>query len=376
MADAKEKAKERWVRMTPYQQFCHLADDVDGHGMGHYLAAELVAVHRLVEILKNQFPEPISFDSLVTQAIEFANAFPGIGAKYRDFIPRVFALADHGVIAFDGGIPDLDRTDWKAITLRITAKGYLATPKEWFKDKRQQEKEITFDAARFDAAMKEPADPPSDTSFLEELERLGDERLGEEPEPPTDEAVKLVMSKETDLTPDEAAIRVETHRTHCCVLHGCKYGDGRKCPVEARLTKQAYRCERCDDDGLHAIPDPDDPDYDLLKMSDRKLLKTAKFLRDLVRKRRKPEKADTLEVGDPITILVGPDRGRSGIAHEVRTHGRSQYVTIRQPSGCEFEANIKYTDAAKCKVSILISLPEDKREAFKQRAKEVREGDS
>lgn len=373
MADDNTKAKDRWVKMTPYQQFCHLADDVDGSGMGHYLAAELVACHRLVEILKNQFPEPISFQSLVTQAIEFANAFPGIGAKYRDFIPRVFALADHGVLAFDGGIPDLDSTDWNTINLRITAKGYLATPREWFKDKRREGKEITFDPAKFDAAMKadDPQFPP-DASFLNELERM----VEDEPEPPTDEAVKLVMSKETDLTPDEAAIRVETHRTHCCVLHGCKYGDGRKCPVEARLTKQQCRCERCEDDGLTAVPDPDDPDYDLLKMNDRKLVKTAKFLRDLVRKRRKPENAGTLEVGDPITILVGPDRGRTGTAHEVKTIGRNQYVTVRQPNGCEFEANLKYTDAAKCKVNILIALPEDKRAAFKQRAKEVREGDS
>lgn len=374
MNDEKTKAKDRWLKMTPYAQFCHLADDVDSHGMGHYLAAELVACHRLVEILKNQFPEPISLDSVVQQAVEFANAFPGIGAKYRDFLPRVFALADHGVIAFEGGIPDLDRQDWKTIQLRITAKGYLASPKEWFKDKRQEEKEIRFDAT-FPPA--DPADPPDDrvggdTAFLNELERMVDDG----PEPPTDEAIKRVMQKESDLTPDEAAIRVETHRTHCCVLHGCKYGDGRHCPVEARLTKQQCRCERCEDDGLTAVPDPDDPDYDLLRMSERKLVKTAKFLRDLVRKKRKPENANTLEVGDPITILVGPDRGRTGTAHEVKKIGRSEYVTVRQPNGCEFEVNLRYTDAAKCKVNILIALPEDKRAAFKQRAKEVREGDS
>ena len=31
------------------------------------------------------------------------------------------------------------------------------------------------------------------------------------------------------------------HETHCCVLHGCKYGDD-DCPVVNKLTKQKYIC--------------------------------------------------------------------------------------------------------------------------------------
>lgn len=33
-----------------------------------------------------------------------------------------------------------------------------------------------------------------------------------------------------------------THRTHCCIVHGCKYGDN-SCPVVSGEVKQAYDCE-------------------------------------------------------------------------------------------------------------------------------------
>lgn len=34
------------------------------------------------------------------------------------------------------------------------------------------------------------------------------------------------------------------HETHCCLKHGCKYGDG-DCPVVLGQIKQMYRCEDC-----------------------------------------------------------------------------------------------------------------------------------
>lgn len=34
------------------------------------------------------------------------------------------------------------------------------------------------------------------------------------------------------------------HEGHCCVLHGCKYGD-KDCPVVSNETKQDYLCESC-----------------------------------------------------------------------------------------------------------------------------------
>ena len=42
------------------------------------------------------------------------------------------------------------------------------------------------------------------------------------------------------------------HRAHCCVLHGCKYGDEDACPVVNGTIKQRYPCEDCDSaDAVH-----------------------------------------------------------------------------------------------------------------------------
>ena len=42
------------------------------------------------------------------------------------------------------------------------------------------------------------------------------------------------------------------HRTHCCILHGCKYGD-EDCPVVNGEIKQDYICESCGMDGIKKI---------------------------------------------------------------------------------------------------------------------------
>jgi hypothetical protein len=34
------------------------------------------------------------------------------------------------------------------------------------------------------------------------------------------------------------------HATHCCVIHGCKYGDT-DCPVTLGTVSQVYHCEFC-----------------------------------------------------------------------------------------------------------------------------------
>ena len=36
----------------------------------------------------------------------------------------------------------------------------------------------------------------------------------------------------------------ETHVTHCCIHHGCKYGDD-ECPVESGIRVQEHPCEEC-----------------------------------------------------------------------------------------------------------------------------------
>lgn len=34
------------------------------------------------------------------------------------------------------------------------------------------------------------------------------------------------------------------HTEHCCIKHGCKYGD-ENCPVELGIKQQSYDCESC-----------------------------------------------------------------------------------------------------------------------------------
>jgi len=36
----------------------------------------------------------------------------------------------------------------------------------------------------------------------------------------------------------------ETHKSHCCVRHGCKYGEP-DCPVASGEVEQLYDCESC-----------------------------------------------------------------------------------------------------------------------------------
>lgn len=46
--------------------------------------------------------------------------------------------------------------------------------------------------------------------------------------------------------------RWKVHETHCCVLHGCKYGD-EDCPVITKEVQQQYLCESCDDDNIKSV---------------------------------------------------------------------------------------------------------------------------
>ena len=49
---------------------------------------------------------------------------------------------------------------------------------------------------------------------------------------------------------DKSKYRV--HATHCCIIHGCKYGD-EDCPVESGEVKQEYICEWCDENGIESL---------------------------------------------------------------------------------------------------------------------------
>ncbi len=39
--------------------------------------------------------------------------------------------------------------------------------------------------------------------------------------------------------------KIGVHRTHCCIIHGCKYGN-KDCPVVLAEVEQEYLCEGCE----------------------------------------------------------------------------------------------------------------------------------
>lgn len=51
-----------------------------------------------------------------------------------------------------------------------------------------------------------------------------------------DEEIDIAMAKGKSTTPKN---KWGVHEIHCCITHGCKYGD-RDCPVTMGLTKQNY----------------------------------------------------------------------------------------------------------------------------------------
>lgn len=46
---------------------------------------------------------------------------------------------------------------------------------------------------------------------------------------------------------------IDVHTIHCCVLHGCKYGEDETCTVTTQLAPQEYPCESCGMDGIISV---------------------------------------------------------------------------------------------------------------------------
>lgn len=38
---------------------------------------------------------------------------------------------------------------------------------------------------------------------------------------------------------------IAVHQSHCCLTHGCKYGQSDVCPVANEVVVQDYKCESC-----------------------------------------------------------------------------------------------------------------------------------
>ena len=48
--------------------------------------------------------------------------------------------------------------------------------------------------------------------------------------------------------------RLGVHKTHCCIIHGCKYGR-EDCPVVNGEVQQKYLCEDCDREHIKSVDD-------------------------------------------------------------------------------------------------------------------------
>jgi len=57
-----------------------------------------------------------------------------------------------------------------------------------------------------------------------------------------------------------------THVSHCCFTHGCKYGDGKDCPVETGEAQQGGRCEQCYYDATVVVLDANQSPPQVLKV--------------------------------------------------------------------------------------------------------------
>lgn len=44
--------------------------------------------------------------------------------------------------------------------------------------------------------------------------------------------------------------KVGVHTRHCCIVHGCKYGEYDTCPVCIGYAKQEHLCEWCSEDEI------------------------------------------------------------------------------------------------------------------------------
>lgn len=69
-------------------------------------------------------------------------------------------------------------------------------------------------------------------------------------------------TKEIKYRPDEDKVHVR----HCCIIHGCKYGE-LDCPVSIGRLKQKYPCEWCMEDGIdiNEFQDPLEPHKETVK---------------------------------------------------------------------------------------------------------------
>lgn len=110
----------------------HFEKLLNGSDMGDYFAAEFLALQRAMDTLKRSNGRPIRYAEWFKDAVEFVdNLEAGIGCKYRDLSPSLYALEKRGLIKVTGDQEKLFSAE-DDVWVQITPKGYLANKNEWW----------------------------------------------------------------------------------------------------------------------------------------------------------------------------------------------------------------------------------------------------
>lgn len=59
--------------------------------------------------------------------------------------------------------------------------------------------------------------------------------------------IKEETKRWNDIEFSPVDLKTDVHTEHCCIIHGCKYGD-ENCSVETKFRKQSFPCEACFED--------------------------------------------------------------------------------------------------------------------------------
>lgn len=91
------------------------------------------------------------------------------------------------------------------------------------------------------------------------------------------------------------------HLTHCCALHGCKYGD-HDCPVTNALASQVYMCEECESEVVKPIFNDKPVTVQVSVLDGLDIFFNAKKFLVLEKETKLNVDKDTLEIGTLIYI--------------------------------------------------------------------------
>lgn len=102
-----------------------------------------------------------------------------------------------------------------------------------------------------------------------------------------------------------------THISHCCIKHGCKYGEDDECPVVNGIEIQKYICMDCDNEGIKKVEDIIPSMVESRLQSALETLTTDEILaiRSAIRQLRQPTvNIDRVDItGSPIHEMVEVD---------------------------------------------------------------------